>query len=182
MFDFGDCLTIAEVKAKFKRYAFQVHPDLHPADQFAKWNEAMQVLNSVYLHECQKRDGERYDGDDQREHVYKYNRTTEETLAAAVARAARAKLPDYVTVSVVGIYVWVEGTRKEDAECRRILKGDGEDKPADRFFWHSKRMAWYWKPPSYRARYNRSASLDDLKSYYGSTTVEKEDNAPLTLR
>jgi hypothetical protein len=184
MFDFhtfDDCLTVADVKAKYRRLAFKTHPDVHPHEQFDKWNAEMQSLNGAYFIECQKRDGEVFTGDDQREHTYRYNENTEAGVVAAVARTIRAKLPDHITVTIVGIYVWVEGTRREDVEARAILKGDGEDSPTDRFYWHSKRRAWYWKPSNYRARYNRSASLDDLKSYYGARTVDKEDNKKLAI-
>ena len=175
MFNFSDCIDAAQIKSKYRKLVFTVHPDMHPQDQFSQWNEKTQILNAAYLDALKRCDGQVTTGDDGKDHTYRYNSATEETLIDAVARAIRAKLPDHVTVSIVGIYIWIENMRKEDTEARAILKGDGEDAPADRFYWHSKRMAWYWKPKTYRSHYNRRASLDDLKGFYGSRTVDKEE-------
>jgi len=184
MFTFNDCIDNAQIKSKYRRLAFQTHPDMHIQTEFAKWNEAMQVLNAVYLDALQHCDGMVTTGTDGRDHTYHYNPTTEETLIDAVARAIRAKLPDRATVSIVGIYIWVEGLARDDVEYHKALSGtpnpDGTQ-PDDRFYFHGKRKCWYWKPKKYKARYNHHATLDDLKGYYGSRTVEREEQTALAI-
>ena len=181
---FSNCNTTAQVKTEYRRLAFKLHPDLH-ATEFDRYNALMQDLNASYHDALQRRDGEVFTGTDEREHTYHYNRSTESDLIDAVARAIRAKLPDRTTVTIVGIYVWVEGLTRNDRDAHAALKGtrtaDGSQ-PRDRFYFHSKRDAWYWKPKTYRARYNPNRSLEDLKDAFGARVVSKQDNttsAPL---
>ena len=186
---FEDCLTIGDVKNSYRKLAFQLHPDMHPASEFSTWNARMQDLNAAYMYECSRRDGEVSTGTDQKEHKYKYNREAEDGVINAVARAIRAKLPARCTVTIVGVYIWIEHVLRTDTDIHNALKGtknaDGTQ-PADRFYFHGKRSTpdngvWYWKPPTYRrARYNKNASLSDLKAYYGARTVEKEEQNALT--
>ena len=184
MFTFTDCLDTAQIKAKYRTMAFATHPDMHIFSEFAKWNAAMQMLNAAYLDALQHCDGQVTTGTDGRDHTYHYNASTEETLIEAVARAIRAKLPEHVTVSIVGIYIWVEGLTRENTSYHAALKGtpdaDGKQ-PSDRFYFHGRRQCWYWKPAKYKARYNRRATLDDLKGYYGSRTVEREEQTALAI-
>jgi len=184
MFTFTDCLDNTQVKSKYRKLAFTTHPDMHIFSEFAKWNAAMQMLNAAYLDALQHCDGQVTTGTDGRDHTYHYNASTEETLIEAVARAIRAKLPEHVTVSIVGIYIWVEGLTREDTSYHAALKGtpdaDGKQ-PSDRFYFHGRRQCWYWKPAKYKARYNRRATLDDLKGYYGSRTVEREEQTALAI-
>ena len=177
---FANCQTSAEVKNEFRRLAFRYHPDAHAASDFDKYNTIIRDIIEAYHVALSRRDGEVFTGTDEREHTYRYNRDTEDTIVDAVARSIRAKLPASATVTIVGIYVWVEGLTSADHAAHAILKAfdeqDAEGKfPPSRFFFHSKRQAWYCKPVTYRARYNPTRTLDDLKGYYGASVVHKDD-------
>ena len=165
---FENLTTPHDVKREYKRQAFKVHPDLHPASEFAKWNVAMQNLNAAYHIALQRLDNVVSVGTDGKEHTYRYNHDQEESLINAVAVAIRAKLPSHVTVTIVGIYIWVEGLTRTDKQYHAALKDGG-------FRFHSKRIAWYWKPRNFRTHYNPRVSLDDLKHIYGAREIEKEN-------
>jgi NADPH-dependent ferric siderophore reductase len=50
-----------------------------------------------------------------------------------------------VSVEVSGCYIWISNTKREDMECRNILKGAG-------FWWARNRRKWYWKPDFLKGR------------------------------
>lgn len=172
---------VGQVKATFRRLLFKVHPDRHPESEAERWNRETRDLIEAYHQALRAQDGTVYTGTDNRDHTYKYDEATENDLIEAVARTIRAKLPERATVTIVGLWVWVEGLTRTDKDAHKTLKGEGEEvegkRPPDVFRFHSKRQAWYWRPAWSRARYNPDKSLSELKRYYGARVVEKEEDA-----
>lgn len=159
---FQNCTTPANVKALYRDLAMQHHPDRGGNTR------TMQDINAEYLQALQRLDGHiRRDG--VKEYTYRYNASREEELIVIMARLIRSRLPEYVTVEIVGVYIWVSGTRRDDMETRAKLTADDL-----KLRWHSKRERWYWKPADCRSRYNQRLSYDEIKNYYGSCVVEKE--------
>ena len=158
---FKGCKDPGQVKSLYRDLAMRHHPD-RGGD-----TATMQDVNAAYLLALQMLDGFVSKGTDDKDHTYKYNDTRERDLIAKYAAIIRAKLPDHITVEIVGIYIWVSGTSKADTEARAALK-------ELKLVWHSKRLMWYWKPTDYRTRYNARLDYDDLKNLYGCETVEKK--------
>ena len=155
--------TVGDIKTQYRELCFKYHPDVSGYESTAD----MQELNTEYLFILRSMDGQVSKGTDGKEHAYRYNDQRERDLVAKMAAIIRAKLPDHITVEIVGIYIWVSGTRREDNAVRESLK-------ELKLNWHSKRIMWYWKPDGFRTQYNGQVTYDDLKVIYGCQTVEKE--------
>ena len=159
---FENCLTVGEVKSKYRELCFQFHPDVSGFDSTAK----MQEINNLYLQTLKSMDGQTRKGTDGIDRKYRYSHDNESALVEEMARIIRAKLPARIAVEIVGIYIWVSNTQRRDREALKALK----------LIWHGKRERWYWKPQGYRSHYNKRASYQDLKASYGCRTLEKEDS------
>jgi hypothetical protein len=166
---FENCGDVSDVKREYKRLIFKVHPDVHPASEFAHWNEQCRILNEQYHAALNAHDNEVSVGTDGKEHTYRYSYSTESDLCAVIDALIKAHLSAHIAVNIVGIYIWVENTQREDREDQTKIKSAG-------LFWHSKRNAWYWKPAYYRTHYNAAATLDDLKYIYGAARVETDES------
>lgn len=164
---FKNCETVAEVKAEYKRLMFQVHPDLHDASEFDRWNAEAQKLNAAYHAALEAQHGTVYRGTDNEDHTYYYNRETEEAVAEKVQELIKARLSNHIDIFIIGTWVWVAGTRREDLEDRGKLK-------EAKLRWHSKRQKWYWHDGGY-STYNPNASFEDLKAIHGSRKVNREE-------
>jgi hypothetical protein len=164
---FSGCENPGQVKVHYRNLAFKLHPDLHPSDEFDKWNRAMQHLNAEYHAVLQSLDGHTSQGFDGKAHRYNYNQETEQSVVDTIAATIVAKLPDHATVEIIGIYVWVSGLTRQNKEAHTALK-------ANKFRYHSKRNRWYWKPANYRGRYT-GKSFGHLRAMYGSRTVSKQE-------
>jgi hypothetical protein len=160
---FKNCKTVADVKSRYRELCFQLHPDVSGWDS----TEKMKDLNETYHRELKSRNGETktYKG---RKYTYRYNSTRESALMETLAKIIRAQLPPEITVKVVGIYIWISGTRKGDLETRKKLR-------KAKFIWHGRRKRWFWKPEDYRSRYNRKATFQDLEDLFGSRTIRDEE-------
>ena len=69
-----------------------------------------------------------------------------------------------VTIEIIGNWIWCFdsfGFRKE-------LKELG-------FKYAGQKKAWYWHSEAFRKRSKKTLSMDDIRSYYGSTEVETEE-------
>ena len=66
-------------------------------------------------------------------------------------------------IEIIGSWVWVHG----GYECRELLKGVG-------FKFAPKKKCWCWHFGEYRKYHNREVSLDEIRSKYGSKTVNRK--------
>lgn len=158
---FTNCSTVGEVKKAYRELCLKHHPDISGYNS----TREMQNINAAYLRALQTMDGQISQGTDNKEHKYTYNDERERDLIHTMAELIRARLPDHITVEIVGIYIWVSGTRRNDRDAQKALK-------SLKLYWHSKREKWYWKPEDYHTRYNGRLSYDDLRAVYGYEEVE----------
>ena len=166
---FQNCSTVAEVKAEYRRLAFLNHPDFHKTES-ARYTPIMQAINSAYHDALLGRDNEVSMGTDNKEHAYRYNEKTEQGIIDAVARLIRMELPGIIRVTIVGIFIWIEGVTREDKAIHAQLR-------EGKFRYHGQRKVWHWKPQGYHARYNRRATLGDIKYAHGAQELHKDDAA-----
>ena len=159
---FAECTTVEEIKTLYRTLAKQYHPDRNPGKDTTR---IMQDINAQYhaalkgKHQSTSRDTTG------QEHTYYYNEDHEQAIIDKIKEVLKVKFPDYVEFWLVGKWLWIDGTRKEDAEARADLNRLD-------FKWHSKREMWYWKPTnSRRSRYSQKASFDDLAEKYGKTAA-----------
>ncbi len=144
---FKDCKTIEEVKAKYKKLAKEFHPDLGGS------TEIMHTINTEYAFACAhvlKGSGL---SEDQKNDQMNFSEQYRETIEKII------HLPS-ILIEVIGFWVWVTGnTRPEKNELK-----------AARFFFASKKCAWYYRSDEYKTRGGKK-SLEEIRRKYGSETI-----------
>lgn len=166
---FTSAQTVNEIKKSYRDLMFQVHPDRHPQSEFAHWNAEAQRLNAEYHDVLKSANGQISKGDDGKDHTYRYREDVEQAVIDKLDELLRAHLPDHLTIWLIGTWVWVEGTRREDTDTRDKLKAAG-------LRWHSKRLMWYFRTTEYRTSYS-GKSFDDLKATYGATRPARDEDS-----
>jgi len=68
---------------------------------------------------------------------------------------------DGIEIEIVGAWIWVSGNTYA---YKKELKEVG-------FKWASQKKMWYWKSETYQKKSRKSLSMEDIRSYYGSTKV-----------
>ena len=156
---FHSFLTVETIKTEYRRLARMHHPDIGGD------TATMQDINAAYTAALFACDGQRSHDAGGREHVYKYDEAREKAIMDKLSELLGV-LPAGVDVDLIGLWLWILGTTKEDIETRKALKAAGCS-------WHSKRGCWYWRPVECRHRGRRSrGSLADLARRYGSRHFE----------
>lgn len=70
-----------------------------------------------------------------------------------------------VTIEICGSWLWVFNSY----DCRKQLKEAG-------FKYAPKKQAWYWHSEAFRKKSHKVLSMNDIRSYYGSTKFSKTEN------
>lgn len=158
---------VNEIKNLYRDLIFQCHPDRHPQSEFARWNSVTQQLNAEYHDALLGAHGQTHKGDDGKDHTYYYRRDVEQVVIDKLDELLRAHLPESVTIWLIGTWIWVEGTRKDDLTTRNKLT-------TAKLMWHSKRGMWYFRTCHSRSSYS-GKSFDDLKRTYDAIRVDRDD-------
>jgi len=170
---FSNVTTVAEVKTLWRLQMIKIHPDKHPESEFQHWNLQAQMLNAQYHDALKRLDGAvSTDPETGKEHTYKYSENVEQAVIDKIYATIAAGLPESVVVWLVGTWVWIEGTVREDRETQSKLKELG-------YRWHSVRSMWYWRMQYYKSRYS-DKSFDTLKWQYGARVYEEEKSTGLS--
>ena len=160
---FQNCSTPQQVKDEYLRLAKILHPDVSGKDttrQFQDMQNAYHArLNELHGYTVKDEAG--------KSHTYYYSPEREQKMAEIIENLVKANLPDRIVVEVVGTWLWVSGTKKDDGYIRELLK-------TNEMRWHSKRSRWYWRPNGKKSYFNKTATFSDLKSFYGSEKIKTE--------
>ena len=76
---------------------------------------------------------------------------------------------DGIEIELVGVWLWVSGNTYR---YKKELKEIG-------FKWASQKKQWYFHTDGYRKKSRKSLSMDDIRSYYGSTKVQTDSRVLL---
>ena len=76
---------------------------------------------------------------------------------------------DGINIEIVGCWIWVDGNTYG---YKDLLKEVG-------FKWAREKKKWYFHTEAFRKRSHKVLSMDDIRSYYGSTEVEREERKML---
>lgn len=150
-------MTVDEVRHAYRGLAMRWHPDRPGGD-----TATMQAINAAYEAALKSRDGEEVsyeaEGGEMKTRVYHWNEAVEQEIIDVIDRLLKLRMPN-VTIRLIGRWVWAEGETKP---YRKELGRDGLG-----LNWHSKRVAWYWRPTNSWSHYNGHVTLDDLEQAYG---------------
>jgi len=164
---FADCKTVAEAKSLYRALAFQHHPDVGGVCA------VMQAINAEYHETLSRMDGQHVRDEKGEQHEYHYSYHVEQAVMDMIGKVLNLHMVD-VEVRLIGTWIWLERNTKP---YREALGKEGLG-----FKWHPQRIAWYWKPYSYRTHYNAGASLDDLEGYYGGRKFANSNEAGMSRR
>jgi hypothetical protein len=142
--------TLEELKAQYRKLAFQHHPDRGGS------HEAMKAVNNEYdaLFPKLKDVHQTKEGT-----TYTARQTTTETADSFKDLIAELMKMDGITIEVIGCFVWVTGDTKPNKDRLKALG----------FQWHSKKLAWYLAPEDYRKRSRKDYDLETIRTMYGTS-------------
>jgi hypothetical protein len=153
--------TLEELKAMYRKLAFQHHPDRGGS------NEAMKAVNNEYdeLFPKLKDKHRTKDGT-----AYTAKQPTAETAEHFKDLIAELMRMDGITIEIIGCFVWVTGDTKPNKDKLKALG----------FQWHSKKAAWFLAPEDYRKRSRKDYTMDTIRAMYG-TSGTMESNGTVKL-
>lgn len=145
---FSACRTIEEVKALYKKLAFENHPDLGGN------TVTMQAINAEYAfataHILKGADLSQEETENQMRFSEAYRELIEKII----------HLPGIV-VELVGLWIWVTGNT---FPLRDQLKAAG-------LLFAPKKKAWYYRSEEYKVSRGGKKSLDEIRDKYGSEVI-----------
>lgn len=155
---FKSVSNLSELRKQYKELLKKHHPDNggDVAD--------MQGINSEYdkLFKMlkDKHDSKATDSDKTSYENMKYDFAEDEKL-----REMLNKIIAFhgITLEVIGNWLWAF----DSYDYRKELKGLG-------FKYAKNKKAWYWHSDAFRKKSRKSLSMDDIRSYYGSTEVRAQ--------
>jgi hypothetical protein len=160
---FEGCLTAQEIKNIFKILVKKHHPDLGGDE------ETMKEINNEYheaLKACKVSGFAGFEANDEKkEYPFVYDSELETTLQIKIISLLILSEKAGFSISLLGSWIWIEDTKKEDIETREKLK-------ELKCTWNFKRNCWCFNSTGKKSRGSK-LTLDGLKEVYQATTIKK---------
>jgi len=154
---FSDCQTIEEIKKQYRKLAQQFHPDHNRTG--TDTNQIMAEINSQY---------EKYRFVKFTSVNHETNKTYEQTFDPFDGYRELIdqliNIPN-ITIELCGSWLWITGETKPHKDILKELN----------FTFSGKKLAWYWKPGTYRKKSKRELTIEEIRNLYGSNRVQRED-------
>lgn len=141
--------TLEDLKTQYRGYAMMHHPDRGGDTETMKEINAEHDALFLKLKDVHKnKDGERHTS----------RQTSSETSDNFKDLVNELMKMEDIVIEIIGCFVWVTGETKPYKEKLKALK----------FWWHSKKKAWYLKPDDYRRRSHKDYDLEEIRIMYGT--------------
>lgn len=153
---FADCATLEAIKTRYRELAFEFHPDRKNGD-----TETMKTVNAAYSDACKRAISEEPE-------QWKREQATRgfEPLREAIEFAVT--LPDEITVTIRGFWLWLEGETRSYKDTIKNFQSSENKK----FCWSPNKTAWYFAAvPS--SNKGKSFTFDEIEARYGREEVTK---------
>jgi len=155
---FNNVSNLSELRKQYKELLKVHHPD--NGGNVADMQEINAEYDSLFKMLKDKHDSKATDSDKTSYDNMKYDFAEDELL-----REMLGKIIGFhgITLEVIGNWLWAfdsYGYRKE-------LKELG-------FKYARNKKAWYWHSEAFRKKSHKSLSMDDIRSYYGSTEIKAQ--------
>ena len=163
---FKDINTLEELRKQYKELLKKFHPD-NPNGS----TEATQEINAEYDKLFQilkdKHDSKAAGSQDNKSSYedMKWDFAEDEKL-----RDVLSKIISFsgITIEIVGNWLWAFDSYGYRAELKELG-----------FKYASNKKAWYYHTEAFRKKSHRALSMNDIRNYYGSTEVQKEERKQL---
>ena len=160
---FNEVHNLEELRKQYKELLKKYHPD-NPNGS----TEACQEINSEYdrlfkllknKHESKQADTESKKNDfDNMKWDFEEDAALREILQKVIHF-------ENIVIELCGSWIWISGN---SYQYKDELKEIG-------FKWASQKKQWYWHSEAFRKKGKKTLSMDDIRSYYGSTEFKAEE-------
>lgn len=160
---FNNVNTLEELRRQYKDLLKKYHPD-NPTGS----TEATQEINAEYdslFKSLKDRHESKRQEETQNESSYenmKWNSAEDEMLRDILSKVIN--IPD-ITIEIIGQWIWVGGNTYQHKNTFKELG----------FKFAGNKKMWYWHSETFRKKSNKQLSINDIRSYYGSTKVQNEE-------
>ena len=161
---FKNVETLEELRKQYKELLKNFHPD-NPQGSTratqevnAEYDNLFKVLKDRHEHKTEQTSDTYKKSYDSMKYDFSEDEKLREVLRSII------HLSD-ITIELCGSWLWVSGNTYQHKE---ELKKYG-------FKYASKKKQWYWHSELFRKKGKKTLSMDDIRSYYGSTEVQTEE-------
>ena len=163
---FKDVRTLEELRRQYKELLKRFHPDNANGSTAAtqEINAEYDRLFKVLKDKHESKSDQTADGTAHKESSYNasiYDWENDKALREVLQKIINF---DGIEIEIVGAWLWVSGNTYS---YKKELKEIG-------FKWASQKKMWFWKSESYQKKSRKTLSMDDIRSYYGSTKVQTD--------
>ena len=161
---FNNVNTLEELRKQYKELLKKYHPD-NPSGS----TEATQAINAEYtdlfkaLKNKHEHSTEQTSNNDKKSYDnMKYDFSEDEKLREVLQSIITLQ---NINIEIVGCWIWVDGNTYEHKDTLKALG----------FKWAREKKKWYFHTESFRKKSHKTLSMDDIRSYYGSTEVKTDE-------
>lgn len=158
---FRNVETLEQLRKQYKELLKQYHPD-NPNGS----TKATQEINAEYeqlFKQLKHKHENTQTGTEQTDYT-QAQWSYEEDIALREILQKVIRFTD-ITIELCGSWIWISGnTYQHKAELKEIG-----------FKWASQKKQWYWHSEAFRKKGKKPLSMDDIRSYYGSTEFRSEE-------
>lgn len=157
---FKDINTLEELRKQYKELLKKYHPDnggdvAIMQEVNAEYDKLFKVLKDK--HDSTAKDNEKSDYE-----ANMYDWENDKALREVLEKIINF---DGIEILICGQWIWVDGNTYS---YKKELKEIG-------FKWASQKRKWYFHTDTFRKKSRKTLSMEDIQSYYGSTTVKGMD-------
>ena len=160
---FSNVTTLEELRRQYRDLLKKYHPDNAGGN-----TEACQEINAEYdklfkilkdRHESKTADSQ----NDQNTKQPDYSQNMYDWENDKALREVLEKIINFdgIEIEIVGQWIWISGNTYG---YKNELKEIG-------FKWASQKKQWFWHGEQFRKKSHKTLSMEDIRSYYGSTKV-----------
>jgi curved DNA-binding protein CbpA len=147
---FHNITTLEELRKAYHRLALQFHPDRGGSE------ETMKAINNEFERLSDRLISGNMDFTEARK---AYETQVSEEIMEAIN--AVINLPGLI-IEIIGSWVWLTGNTYEHREAIKEAH----------FKFSRQKLAWYWHSGEYRKRNGKTNSLQEVRAFWGSETVQ----------
>ena len=162
---FKDVQTLDELRKQYRDLLKKYHPDNENGSEEVtkeinrEYESLFKILKEKHTRQQSTRaDGNTGDNKASYENM-KYDFSEDTLLREMIQKVIHFS---DITIEIIGNWIWIGG---DTYQYRKDLKEMG-------FKFAGKKKMWHWHSEAFRKRSHKVLSIDDIRSYYGSTEVE----------
>ena len=163
---FNNVQTLDELRKQYRDLLKKYHPDNGGSEEITKEiNREYESLFKILKDKHTRQQNSGADGNTG-DNKASYENMKYDFSEDSMLREMLQKVINFsdITIEIIGNWLWIGGNTYP---YRKDLKDLG-------FKFAGKKKCWYWHSESFRKRSHKVLSMDDIRSYYGSTQVEPD--------